>query len=131
MLLGLFAAADLVSFDAARDVDKTLDELIRSGDERRGAGYEMRANLSIIVERVHAYLHDGDGRKRGLVREAQNSFESSLNQYTETVRSKPGRISPLRCEMGMPSSPAISMKCSSSRRWPQQSRPLGRRSNAR
>lgn len=65
MLLGLFTAAHLVSFDAARDVDKTLDELIRSGDERRGAGYEMRPNLSIIVERVHAYLHDGDGRKRG------------------------------------------------------------------
>jgi hypothetical protein len=91
MLLGLFAAADLVSFDAARDVDKTLDELIRSGDERRGAGYEMRANLSIIVERVHAYLHDGDGRKRGLVREAQNSFENCLSQYTETVLEQAGQ----------------------------------------
>jgi len=55
MLLSLFAAADLVSFRAARDVDETLDELVRSSDERRGAGYEMRANLSIIVERVHAY----------------------------------------------------------------------------
>jgi HAMP domain-containing protein len=91
MLLGLFAAAHLVSFDAARDVDKTLDELIRSGDERRGAGYEMRANLSIIVERVHAYLHDGDGRKRGLVREAQKSFEDFLNQYTETVLEQAGQ----------------------------------------
>jgi hypothetical protein len=49
------------------------------------AGYEMGANLSVIVERVHAYLHDGDARKRGLVREAQNSFENFLNQYTETV----------------------------------------------
>src|SRR5512134_3158462 len=91
MLLGLFAAADLVSFDAARDVDKTLDELIRSADERRGAGYEMRANLSIIVERVHAYLHDGDERKRGLVREAQNSFENFLNQYSETALEQAGQ----------------------------------------
>ena len=91
MLLSLFAAADLVSFRAARDVDETLDELIRGSDERRGAGYEMRADLSIIVERVHAYLQDSDERKRGMVTEAQQSFEDALRQYTETVLEQTGR----------------------------------------
>lgn len=91
LLLGLFAVADLVSLNAARDVDTTLNELVLAGDERRGAGYEMRANLSTLVERVRAYARAGQGRERALVEKAQRSFEGSLRNYASVAQAQAGQ----------------------------------------
>src|SRR3954463_351330 len=43
LILALFAVADLVSLRAANSVDVALQTLVSGGDERRGAGYNMRS----------------------------------------------------------------------------------------
>ncbi len=91
LLLGLFAIADLVSLDAARDVDKTLNDLVLPGDERRGAGYEMRADLSALVERVQAFLRNGRASGRTSIDKAAANFRTSLSRYTTLARAEAGR----------------------------------------
>jgi len=91
LLLGLFAIADLVSLDAARDVDRTLNEILLPGDERRGVGYEMRTNLSALAERVDAYVEQGSARERASIEKTRADFKDSLDRYTDLARTEAGR----------------------------------------
>jgi len=91
LLLGLFAIADLVSLDAARDVDRTLNEILLPGDERRDVGYEMRANLSKLAERVDAYVEQGRLSERASIEKAQTDFEYSLDRYKDLAQTEAGR----------------------------------------
>ena len=88
LLLGLFAIANVVSLDAARDVDQTLNELVLPGDERRTAGYAMRTDLSALVGRVQAYVRDGQASQRTSIQQAQLALGDSLSRYGELAKSQ-------------------------------------------
>ncbi len=91
LILGLFAFADLISLWSANRVDATLYTLVKSGEERRGAGDEMRSSLAAIAEAVQRYSNDRDPRQRTSLEKAEKAFEQALSNYetfTSTERSR-------------------------------------------
>jgi hypothetical protein len=81
VILGLFSLADFVSLQAANRVDVTLQTLVSSGDERRGAGYTMRDHLAAMVRAVQSYLTNLDPQQRMMLRKSEIAFEQALSGY--------------------------------------------------
>ena len=81
LILALFAVADLVSLRAANSVDVALQTLVSGGDERRGAGYNMRSELAAMVRSVQAYQNERDPRQRVRLSKSEKAFEEALTSY--------------------------------------------------
>src|SRR6476620_9884890 len=81
LILALFAVADLVSLRAANRVDGALQTLVSGGDERRGAGYNMRSELAAMARAVQTYQNERDPRQRVRLNKAEKAFEQALTSY--------------------------------------------------
>ena len=81
LILGLFTLADFVSLRAANRVDSTLQTLVSSGDERRGAGYNMRGDLAAIVRAVQDYVKQPESQQRLPLSKSERAFEQALASY--------------------------------------------------
>jgi diguanylate cyclase (GGDEF)-like protein/PAS domain S-box-containing protein len=85
LILGLFALADFISLRAASKVDLTLQTLVSNGDERRGAGYNMRSELAAIVRAVQSYVKDRNEQQRLALNKGEKAFEHALISYTSAA----------------------------------------------
>jgi hypothetical protein len=90
LILGLFTLADFVSLRAANKVDITLQTLVSTGDERRGAGYNMqrRAQIKELETELRAAARDlaariqaEGGRLEGQLADERERFTTSLGRY--------------------------------------------------
>jgi PAS domain S-box-containing protein len=81
LILGLFASADLISLWAARKVDLTLYDLVRTGEERRNAGYDMRDSLAAVLSAVQTYASTGLPQQRNAIGQAESVFLQALAHY--------------------------------------------------
>jgi diguanylate cyclase (GGDEF)-like protein/PAS domain S-box-containing protein len=91
LILGLFAVADLVSLRAANRVDVALQTLVSGGDERRGAGYNMRSELAAMARAVQTYQNERDPRQRVRLNKAEKAFEQALTSYNGATSAERGR----------------------------------------
>ena len=85
LILGLFALADFVSLRAASKVDVTLHTLVSDGDERRGAGYNMRSELAAIVRAVQSYVNERNEQQRLALNKSEKAFEHALTSYASAA----------------------------------------------
>jgi len=91
LIVALFALADLVSLRAANRVDVTLETLVSSGDERRGASSSMRSELAAIVRAVQTYVREKGPEQRTAVNKSEKAFEQALVSYNSAASAERGR----------------------------------------
>ena len=85
LILGLFTLADFVSLRAASKVDVTLKTLVSNGDERRGAGYNMRSELAAIVRALQGYLSERNQQQHLSLKRSEKAFEHALSSYASAA----------------------------------------------
>ena len=81
LILGLFASADLISLWAARKVDLTLRDLVKTAEERRDAGYDMRDSLAAFLSAVQTYASIGLPQQRSAIGQTESVFLQALAHY--------------------------------------------------
>jgi HAMP domain-containing protein len=82
VIVVLFAAADLVSLRATRELDATLTGLVARADARAAAAHDMKVNLA---EMGRALAGDFERQALGQhVRASQNGFQRALARYQES-----------------------------------------------
>ena len=91
LIMAFFAIADLISLRAANSVDVALKTLVSSGDERRGAGFDMRTELAAMVAASQHYLKDRDPTQRARVNKSEKAFEQALGSYKSTAAAERSR----------------------------------------
>lgn len=96
IIWGLFVVADLISLSAANRVDQALETLVSAGDERRGAGYDMRSELAAIVRAVQGYAKERDPEQLARLNKSQQAFERALDSYTHASTETLSRTLALR-----------------------------------
>ncbi len=82
MIVILFLAADLFSLRAARQVDEALSDVVDGGEERRGAGYDMRSALQALVAAVRVSTTTGEPVSSSAVQRAQREFQRAASAFS-------------------------------------------------
>jgi diguanylate cyclase (GGDEF)-like protein/PAS domain S-box-containing protein len=100
VIVALFAAANLVSLRATRELDQTLSGLVARADARAAAAYDMKIHLADIRRALADGFERQEPAQRARARAAQAGFESALSRYRESISGDDSRDLAQRAEKG-------------------------------